>query len=138
MLVAGLILIAMVGCGGGSSGGAVASDPPTISLARVEMPDGFSFMGGNVTLKTIVVADAGVSSVNAKVDGPSGSSDVSLKLLAGGIYSATYRTEANTRSDGTAMDYTAMFSVTDKAGRKATSGPVAFAVPAPPGPPPPP
>ncbi len=140
LLVAVLILAALAGCGGGSGSDTVVppTDPPSITIARVELPDGFSFMGGNVTLKAVVVADAGVASVKANVVGPSSSGDVDLKFLAGGYYSTTYKTQPNTSSVGAPLEYTAVFTVTDKSGRTASSDVIGFAVPAPPGPPPPP
>jgi len=140
-LLAALVIIAsLIGCGGGSGDGTPVptTNPPSITIARVELPDGWSFMGGTVTLKAVVVADAGVASVKARVGGPSGASDVDLSFLAGGYYSTTYKTEANSRTDGKVLGYTAVFSVTDKLGRKVSSDGVVFSVPAPPGPPPPP
>jgi len=104
----------------------------------VELPAGFSFMGGTVTLKAVVVAPAGVSNVKAFVNGPAGASEITLGFLAGGYYSAGYTAPANTSKDGIDANYSVVFTATDTEGRKVSSAPVVFVVPAPPSPPPPP
>lgn len=122
--------IVLPGCGGG--GGGSAPGPITISNTRVVLPAEFSFEGGNVTIQADLVADSGISSVQARITRPDGSQVPTLTMnsSSGNTYSATYSTPMNVRTDGQAQTYSIVVTASDTSSNSSSSGAFTFQVPA--------
>lgn len=138
-LAAILVMVAaatLTGCGGGGGG---QSDPlpPTISSAQAQVPIGFSFVGGNVTITADVTDNLLVGEVKVIVQPPSGAqTTLTMALSAGSTYAADYVAPANLRADGAAEVYSVSIRATDAVGNGAVYGPITFSVPAASPPPP--
>lgn len=141
----------LTGCGGGGGDDVAvnppSSNPPVFTVARAELPDGFSYPGGTVTLKAVLTSDNGVSTVKATISGPTVDGaptadyetfEKTLKKMTTGYYSTTQLVAANTRSDGKSEVYTVSFVATDTRGLTTTAPDVFITVPGASVPPPPP
>lgn len=146
----GLVALTMclAGCGSGGRDEVVVTpgDAPKFTTARVEYPEGFSYGGGTVTLKAVLLAENDIASVKATIAGPTVDGEPTgtyhvvnsnLRRLVAGYFSSTFVVGPNTRSDGKAEMYIVDFTAVDSFSLKASAA-AEIVVPAAIMPPPPP
>ena len=124
--------LCIAGCGGGGGGGVstAQSTGPIITAVRADLPAGFGFKGGNVTLSASVVDNTAIEVVRARVykDGAIIATP-ELTLTSGTTYSAVYAAPGNTTAR--ARSYSVRVWAQDASSKYAESGSTAnFSVPA--------
>jgi len=109
--------------------------PPSVHTLSIQLAQGWSSQGGDVTITSEVTCDEGVKEVSARITRPDGSEDptpVPMVLTTGDTYSGIYTAPANTRTDGQAETYgvsVRAVSTADTSGGMSRTD--AFSVPAP-------
>lgn len=116
---------------GGGGGTAADVTAPAIGPGQAQLPNGFTFAGGGVTLAADVTDNVGLAEVTALVHPPSGP-DVTLAMnsAGGNTYTVDYTAPANLRADGAAELYSITVRASDTSGNTATSPAFTFEVPA--------
>lgn len=133
-----VLLLAILLCGCGKSGGGFPAIPPSATtppptessnpdtsapvVARLSVTAPDRFTGGTTTVSLAAEDDQRLASVSLRITQPDGSTIEVTPTAAGGTtYAASFEARANTRQDGQPEVYALVIAARDAAGNEATA-----------------